>query len=171
MADTIPDLWPGAALKSIVLSPVAILRTQATLLGQKTQGLLIAEVTTTTGENGHVELGLELIVPALHNFRYRLLQVRHERDTIYPADIFATGLTYQETRKNLIPLYEETTVTRTTPNKTAYSDDGFIKIIQEVLQAKETVAMLQSLIARSNEEVSTSSSENENVMDTNEQEE
>ena len=90
--DTIPDLWPTNALKMNVLTPVAILRTQATRLGQKTGGVLVGDVTVTTGQNNQVVLGLELIVPALNNYRYRLLSVRHAQDAIYPAEVSAKRL-------------------------------------------------------------------------------
>lgn len=153
--DTIPDLWPTAALKVDVRTPVAILRTQATRLGQRTQGLLIGEVTITTGENNQVVLGLEVIVPALNNYRYRLLSVQHAQDAIFPAKVSANGFKIDVTEFGML-LQNSRTVTKHVNTKTAYSEGDFIDIVHEALQAPETTALMQSLIVRSNEEKSAS---------------
>lgn len=162
MIDTIPDLWPIAALKTDVRTPVAILRTQATRVGQRTQGLLVAEVTVTTGENDQVVLGLELIVPALNNYRYRLLSVQHAQDAIYPAKVSAKGLKITIKEPNMFPLRGDKISTQQVDTKMAYSEENFISIVQEALQAPETIAFMQSLIVRSNEETSTIPVTNEN---------
>ena len=167
--DTIPDLWPTAALKVDVRTPVAILRTQATRLGQRTQGLLVGEVTVTTGENNQVVLGLEVIVPALNNYRYRLLSVQHAQDAIYPAKVAANGFTVTESVPgNILSFSGPTTVTKHVATKTAHSEGDFIHIVHEALQAPETTALLQSLIFRSNE--ATSALTLQEVADENEQE-
>ena len=41
-------------------------------------------------------------------------------------------------------------------SEAAYSEKEFISIVQKVLQAPETIAFMQSLIVRSNEETSSS---------------
>ena len=160
--DTIPDLWPSAALKMNVLTPVAILRTQATRLGQRTGGVLVGEVTVVTGENKQVVLSLELIVPALNNYRYRLLSVRHAQDAIYPAEVSAKSLKSSVTLPvpksvamfpDSFPSYTPNTII--TDAETAYSEKEFISIVQKALRAPETIAFMQSLIVRSNEETST----------------
>ncbi len=84
MTDTIPDLWPTAALKTTVLTPIAILRTQATCLSQKTQGLLVGDVTVTAAENGQNQVSLFVVVPALNNYRHRLMTVQYRREATCP---------------------------------------------------------------------------------------
>jgi hypothetical protein len=156
MAATIPDLWPTSALKIDILTPIAILRSQATRLSQKTQGLLVAETTVTTGSNNQIMLGLEVVAPALNNHRQRLLSVQYTKDEIYPARVSARGFRITETTRSTSLLSADKTITKSVDEKTAYSDNEFIKIVQEALQAPETVALLQSLIARSNEATSDS---------------
>ena len=151
MADTIPDLWPTSELKSAVLTPIVILRTQATLLGQKTQGLLMGDVRVTTSEKGQLTLSFTVIAPAVNNYRYNLLSVQHTVDASYPAKISADGLTNIETIPSIFPMGDRK-VTTSVSCKTAYSEREFIRIVQEVLQAPATIAKLQSLIVRSNEE-------------------
>lgn len=148
MADTIPDLWLSSELKTTVLTPIAILRTQANLLGQKTQGLLVGDVRVTSGEKGQVILSFDVIAPALNSYRYNLLSVRHTKDASYPAAISAQIFITPEKINNMSVLKGIGL-----GSETAYSDRQFIALVQEVLQAQETVARLQSLIVRSNEEV------------------
>jgi len=82
------------------------------------------------------------------------LSVQHNREEIYPAIVTAQGLTITKTIKKagitFIPSEEET-IKRDVDTKTAYSENEFVVILKEVLQAPQTIAMLQSLIARSNE--------------------
>src|SRR5260221_6227988 len=156
MVDAIPDLWPTAALKTDVLTPIAILRTQATRLSQKTQGLVVSEVTVTTGENDQVILGLEVIAPALNNYRYRLLSVQYGTGEIYPVRVSARVLRITETVRSLLPYQADQKIEKPVEQKMAHSDNEFIRIVTEVLQAPETVALLQSLIVRSNEATSDS---------------
>src|SRR4051794_36125765 len=88
MASTIPDLWPDDITVDVV-PPLAILRSQAGLLGVKTKGILRAEVTTTTGDTGYVQHHLDIVVPALQNYRARLLNATHDRDRVYPVAVEA----------------------------------------------------------------------------------
>jgi hypothetical protein len=161
MADTIPNLWLSSELQPTVLTPIAILRTQASFLGQETQGLLRGDVRVTEGEKGQRTLSFDVMAPAINNYRYTLLSVQHEQKDIYPAVISAQGLTVTETARSVFPLIPEREITTTIPKKTAYSERQFINIVQEVLRAPETIARLQSLIVRSNEETVASSSSND----------
>ena len=161
MADTIPNLWLSSELQPTVLTPIAILRTQASFLGQETQGLLRGDVRVTEGEKGQRILSFDVLAPAVNNYRYTLLSVQHEQEASYPAVISSQGLTITETVRSVLPFGSERDITRTVSKKTAYSERQFINIVQEVLQAPETIARLQSLIVRSNEETVASSSSND----------
>ena len=77
------DLWPSDLGLGTVVTPVSILRTQAKLLGERTQGLLDGEVKTSV-QGGDVYHDLNVVVPALGNYRYRLLRVHHPM-TLYPV--------------------------------------------------------------------------------------
>lgn len=153
MSDTMPNLWAHSPLSPSIKTPLAILRAQTAPLAQATQGLLRGEVTVTpVGEK--TVLTFDVIAPSLNNYRRRLVTVEHTQDEIYPAKITGNGLkdTYQETDSFSFAMIPRTkTVSRNVESKTAYSEDDFVKIIQELLQAPVTTALLQSLIARSNE--------------------
>lgn len=77
----IEDLWPDLGASAIV-TPAAILKTQATALSQKTKGLLQGEVTT-WANSGSIYHRFNLLVPALDNYRYGLLAVHHS-PVLYP---------------------------------------------------------------------------------------
>ena len=77
------DLWPSDLGLGTVVTPVSILRTQAKLLGERTQGLLEGEVKTWT-QGTNVYHDLNVVVPALDNYKYRLLRVHHPM-TLYPV--------------------------------------------------------------------------------------
>ncbi len=168
MADTIPNLWSTADLKVSILTPIAILRTQATLLSQTTQRLLVGEVRTTTSDKGELIIDFDVVVPALNNYRHTLLTVKHTKTENYPATVFARGLSRTVKVSNSLLFSSSEYETRSVPSKTAYSDKEFISIMSEALKAPETIAKLQSLIIRSNEEISDSVSQDDrNTTETN----
>ena len=149
MVETIPNLWSARELKQKVLTPIAILRAQAAQLSPMTHGMLRAEVTTLRAEKQDV-LGLEIIAPALHNYRHRLLNVQYTRDEYYPAKVSANGLTVTRIVKNQ-RTSAESQLTSEVTELTAYTETELIDILRQALQAPQNIAMLQSLIARSNE--------------------
>jgi hypothetical protein len=174
MLETIPNLWSAAELKPKVVTPAAILRAQASQLSRMTQGVLEAEVTVLHSNDNQVVLGLEIIAKSLHGYRHRLLSVRHDQEEVYPATVFSGVFQETKTVKEPNPLIQqfggtlrdtvgsrgtnnplfdpiEREVTTKLEKKIAYSEEKFVAILKEVLQAPATIAMLQSLIARSNE--------------------
>lgn len=88
MPEEIPDLWPADIGTGKLQSPVAILRREASLLGEKTSQLVTAEVTTQS-QGEHFIHAFILVCPALDNYRYELFKVQH-RLTFYPMT-FITG--------------------------------------------------------------------------------
>lgn len=94
MATAERDFWPESVNVEAVIPPAVLLREQAALLAEKTKGLVRGEVTTTEQRFESVEEYLQeaippdgfveyvhtlyLVVPALGNYRYALLTVRHD---------------------------------------------------------------------------------------------
>lgn len=146
MTTTIPDLWSDD-IKVDILTPLAILRTQVTFLERKTQGVLRADVFTTEADDW-VQHQLDLIAPALHQYRTTLLTARHHRDRVYPVTIQA---------ECFFPKREFTTVSVRTATETppdqreASTQEQFIELVRQVLQSEHVRSIIQSLIARSNE--------------------
>jgi hypothetical protein len=87
MPTTIPSLWPNDIMVD-VRSPLEILRAQAEKIGEITQGILTAEVTTVTGHEDFAAHRLDLTAPKLDGRAYRILTTTHRSD-LYPVVIEA----------------------------------------------------------------------------------
>lgn len=135
MPATIPNLWPKNDVSVNVLSPVAILRAQASSLTQMTKGLLQGEVTSIALESGRTQYHLDIVAPALENYRHRLLSVTQPSKMNYPVSF----------------LGQEPILGYKGDDTLAYSEQQFINKLQDVLNSEAAVAVLQSLISRSNE--------------------
>lgn len=141
MATKIPNLWSQKDVKVEVLSPLAILRTQAANLEQMTQGLIEAEVTTTTGESGEIVYQLDIIAPVLGGYCHRLLAISHQQDRVYPVKF---AVTPDAVLQNVSPHgYRAFT--------SAQTEAEFLKNLGEILQSPSINALIQSIIARSND--------------------
>ena len=96
MSEARRDLWPDAVDVTAITPPIVILREQAALLGEKTKGLVRGEIESRTEPLekeefedylgaalspkellGHVHT-LYLLAPALDNYQYALLSVKHD---------------------------------------------------------------------------------------------
>lgn len=161
MAATIPSLWPDD-IRVDLLPPVTILRVQAGQLGRLTGGILDADVTTVTGDKGFVVHRLDLIAPALGGRRYRALAATHRAD-YYPlvleADCYRpkTRTTKYNPFEPLGGLITTRTEALTWPDATDWrpavaDQEEFIKKVGEVLRSREVRAVIESMIALSNEQ-------------------
>jgi hypothetical protein len=158
MTATIPNLWPDD-IKVDVLPPLVILRAQASKIHQLTKGVLLGEVTSTEDSDGFVTHRLDLIAPALDNRRARILSVTH-REGFYPVVIEAECFRPKAPpRPRSRPAGE---VTSRFFGSSEWPDpkdwrpigggqDEFIRRVGEVLKSKEVRAVIDSLLALSNE--------------------
>jgi len=132
MTAKIPDLWP-AELSERVLTPAAILKAQATILGERTKGVLEAEVSSRPEQTKEGQLvtvyDFDVIAPALNGYRKTILRVEHGKDIIYPVYI-----------KSLGPGIPQ-----------AANDQKFLEVLGSHLQSQPVMSLIQTLIARSNE--------------------
>ena len=145
MAQRIPNLWSQKDVNVQVLSPLAILRTQAANLEQMTKGLIEAEVTVLTDEKGETVYQLDIIAPVLGGYRHRLLAVSHQKDMVYPVKFILSPNQSSE----LLWSYSN--------RGAAETELTFLEKLGEVLQSKTVNAVIQSIIARSNEILAVSS--------------
>src|SRR5437867_1338068 len=89
MAAQIPNLW-SEDVRVDILSPLAILRTQASLMGELTKGILEAEIESNVDhEHAYQIHSLFLVAPALEHYRHLILRARHRLDLVYPVMVFA----------------------------------------------------------------------------------
>lgn len=90
MPDSIPNLWPdNLGGPSTVKSPLAILRRQAALLGERTQNIVTARVESRQVSGGQIfEHTFIVEAPAL-GYRIPVVDVRHGL-VAYPAKVLET---------------------------------------------------------------------------------
>src|SRR5262249_40546422 len=132
--------------------------------GRKTGGLLQAKVSSVETDT-LVQHQLDLIAPALHWYRERLLTAEHQKDRYYPvvvnAECFAADPNappFQLDRrhgelKSLVSglgLFGETAAT----------EEEFVELVRKVLQSTVVRSLIQSLIARINETASPKAPDN-----------
>src|SRR6476620_4331082 len=133
MAKTIHSLWQPD-IKATVLRHSTILKGQAEALALQTGGVLLAEILEEQSEEGNVILFLDLVAPALHASRHRILKITHRQDMPYPAWVQAE--TFQKSAGS---------------SRRADTDEEFTADIAEVLRSPHVLSVAQSLVARANE--------------------
>src|ERR1019366_2314383 len=79
------DFWSDD-IKVGVLTPLMILRAQEPSLRKKTKGILQAKVETVVTETRTIH-NLNLIAPALGNYKEKILSVAHKPDFAYPCEV------------------------------------------------------------------------------------
>jgi hypothetical protein len=83
------NLWGEIPLNNKVTLPITILKEQATQLGVLTNRIIEGQVTSIGGQPNQVNYALEMVAPALANFRYRVLHITHDPVMVYPVTITA----------------------------------------------------------------------------------
>jgi len=93
----VDDLWPEKLESAKIRPPVAILKEQASLLGQKTKNVVEGAVSEvfTVDEEETMEYSFNLVAPALGGYRYRLFTMRHDI-RMYPLIITMEKEIFQE---------------------------------------------------------------------------
>jgi hypothetical protein len=118
------DLWPKAKFETDIVTPVSILRRQAALLGEKTQQLVSAEVSTSTN-GSQMTHSFRLAVPALDNYKYELFSVTHSVDDVY----------------SLVGYFPDL------PPRRIRDEASFVQWLKEVLSSESTIRKIDSLMA------------------------
>ena len=116
------DLWPSNIADSNLVTPVSILKEQATLLGEKTKELVKGEVVTHTTGNLFIH-SFNLVAPTL-SYRYELFQVTHHVN-FYPLTIRHLNNTIQ-----------------------AKSEAEFKDKLKEIFSALHTLNTIHSILAQ-----------------------
>jgi hypothetical protein len=115
---TTPDLWGKLPTGDTIRTPHAILKEQAALLTEKTNGLLIgeverqatrewSEVRTDKGSPETFMSILYIVVPALVNYHYAVVAIRYNL-TLYPLVLEdLNGLAFQSPHEGTKPCETE----------------------------------------------------------------
>ena len=109
---------------SELVAPIAVLREQAQLLSQATDGLIQGAVDSETSGK-YVTVALTAYVPAMNNYSIVLLTVRHDV-LLYPATVISPWADTPNRRCNSKQELEEAVVA-------ALSDDAIQKIVASLL--------------------------------------
>ncbi len=82
------DLWGTIAIDTELKMPLAVLKSQATLLAQKTNGVLEAQVGSfkVTGKDT-VAYSFNIVAPHLSNYTYKVLTISHPGILLYPVRV------------------------------------------------------------------------------------
>jgi hypothetical protein len=82
------NLWGQSKLEMPIQTPTQILKEQASVLSDMTKGVLQGDVTVSQ-YSGKFRLQLDIIAPAIDNYRYSVISASHGLDmypvTVYPA--------------------------------------------------------------------------------------
>ena len=138
MSTTAPDLWPES-LKPAAISPLALLRTQAGRLHDRTSGLLVGEVDTDHRGKNRVEHSLTVFAPALE-YRRGVLHVAHHSPGAYPVEVESLFLVDRDEGDE----YEM-------PTRTCATQEEFTDALRTILRSKGMSSLLDSLLAQIND--------------------
>lgn len=88
------DLWPEDIDIDGQITPLSILKEQASLLGEKTRNLVKASVNTRVSTEGRplgisetIYYDFDIVAPLLNNYRFRLFTAAQDIMKIYPISI------------------------------------------------------------------------------------
>lgn len=121
----IRSLWPDDIGQSDLVTPVAIMREQAGLLGEKTRNLVTAEVMSSS-EQGFIYHNFSLEARAL-SYRFQLFRVVHQI-ALYPLTVTSGGKSWK-----------------------CATEAEFRQVLGEILGSDETKTIVKALIAQSRE--------------------
>jgi hypothetical protein len=130
------NLWPEDIAVTDAVAPVSLLREQASLLGERTKNLVEGSVVTPGTVRGvdrfskdQFSYGLDLVAPALNNYRYRLFSISHGVE-FYPLTISGSeALNSDEFQVN--------------------NEEEFLKALETIFSSEKTKGIIASLIAQS----------------------
>lgn len=129
------DLWAEDILtETPIRTPIAILKEQASLLGKKTQNVVLAEVVPISGANFYLRFNIK--APALGNYSYTLFTIIHSIG-LYPLEIELDDDVAKELGLD---------ITRSTPVK---DEEELIQLLDRVLKAERTKHIIRALLAQS----------------------
>ncbi len=136
------DLWPKDIARTALRAPVTILREQASLLGEKTQYLVKAEVTTQSLDNRFNPSKAEFVhsfylsAPALDDYRYQLFAITHPVD-LYPVDFDLD----EDIQKELLPKNGKEALS-------AQTQEELVDILGKILNSGKAKRVVHALLAQ-----------------------
>ena len=125
--EPIPSLWPEEVSDTAEVAPVSILKKQAVDLYEKT-GYIINGQVSSSAQGNELRHSFYFVVPAMDNYRYRLLYVEHQIQRLYPV------ILYSDVHAR---------------NHTINNKEELIQTLKEVFASDETKRVIHTLKASS----------------------
>ena len=149
----VEDLWPEKLESAKIRPPVAILKEQASLLGQKTKNVVegaVSEVFTgDEDEEETMEYSFNLVAPALGGYRYRLFTMRHDI-RMYPLIIKMEEEIFQEVNPGK-PEKEsvQDKLLRLNHRAKVDTEAEFLALLKKIFAATKTRQIIAAILAQS----------------------
>jgi hypothetical protein len=145
-----PDLWPEAFLdEDHPKAPVAVLKEQASFLGEKTRNLVVAEVkpllrreftmerlpsTPDTEPHEEFRYAFYIVAPALQNYTYRLFTIANGIG-LYPVNVYWTKA--------------DTEVEIAYNHQVADNQAEFEGILERIFNSQRTLQLIAAILTQS----------------------
>jgi hypothetical protein len=149
MATELKDYWQDFTIEVLPATPLGLLKYQASMLSQKTNGLLEGEISTYT-DQGAIYNALDIVAPRLDHYRYTLIRIV-SGPALYPVFVYdRSGVDY--TPRDVPVKFPNVTVPKLPNASFAVRDyEEFEKAVEEILSSKETANIIRSLMNQSKE--------------------
>ncbi len=138
------DLWPtDLPSESITVTPVAILRQQATLLGNKTKNIVEARIKPpmTTLPDGKFYYRFDIMAPCIGDYFYSLFTIFYSID-FYPVTFDIGMVVLEDIAENLGCELDKVKVI-------ANTEEEFIEIAKTVFATNKTRQVVEAILAQS----------------------
>jgi len=132
------NLWPDniGSGSPQMKPPIAILREQASLLGERTHNIVTATVNTVQGPSMRpFRSGFMLLAPALENYAYRLFSIEHGIE-FYPVVLDVDDDILMELPAHSRPVQ-------------ANSEAEFLDLLKRIFGSRKTRQVIDAMLAQS----------------------
>ena len=126
------NLWPEDIALTQIVAPVAILKEQAALLGERTKNLVEGRVTQRKRDYLYpltLTYDFDLVAPALDHYQYRLFSISHDVE-FYPLTIDNSDAL----NDNQLHVNDE---------------EEFLSALGQIFSSDKTKGVIKSLVAQS----------------------
>jgi hypothetical protein len=134
------SLWPETIQRTTIRAPVSILKEQASLLGQRTQNIVIADVRTLKLQHSrNMDYAFVIIAPALNEYTLWLFRISHDPTQLYPVEITSDVIVPEGRVEGVWKASDE--ITFKSLLKTLFSNTKTVSAIQSLLAQSEGLAL------------------------------
>jgi hypothetical protein len=145
------DLWPDKIAVEKMITPVTILRQQASLLGKKTKNIVQGEVRSSKDNFTSFNYAFYIVATALDNYRYKLLEISYN-ESLYPVEVKVES----DIRSEISPKFNFTKEA-----VVAISEKDFLVLLREIFNSVKVLRVISVLLSQSDSSYDPSLKENE----------